>query len=55
MVPAKLDQYGRVWYLPDEELCSECGQPDNSGDCDHEPLSEDDVRFLQGLDEGLDK
>jgi len=25
-----------------EELCPECGQPDNCGDCDHTPLTDEE-------------
>ena len=31
-----------------EELCPECGQPDNCGDCDHNPLSRDEIERLGG-------
>ena len=30
------------------ELCPECGQPDNCGDCDHTPLPHDEVIELGG-------
>ena len=43
-----VDHFGRVWDLPAAELCPECRQPDNCGDCNHEPLSEDQVRLLSG-------
>jgi hypothetical protein len=42
------DIYGRVWDLPESELCSTCGQPDNCGDCNHERLTDDEVAELQG-------
>lgn len=39
--PPRPDRFGRDWgSLPDDELCAECGQPDNCGDCTHEPLSD---------------
>jgi hypothetical protein len=34
----QVDIYGVPWPLPPGELCSTCGQPDNCGDCNHEPL-----------------
>ena len=40
------DRYGRLWDLPAIELCPECGQPDNCGDCQHGPLSDADARLL---------
>ncbi len=43
------DKYGNLWPdAPDFEFCPECGQPDNCGDCTHEPLSPDDVEELGG-------
>jgi hypothetical protein len=42
-----LDRYGRVWNLPSEELCPECGQPDNCGDCDHAPLTDEEAASLR--------
>lgn len=42
----KPDIFGRRWNLSDEELCSECGQPDNCGDCSHRPLSDEDFILL---------
>lgn len=45
----KTDTYGRDWSeLPWEELCDECGQPDNCGDCDHTKLSDEEVAQLKG-------
>jgi hypothetical protein len=45
----RLDKYGNRWPdAPDFEFCPECGQPDNSGDCDHTPLSPEDVKTLGG-------
>lgn len=41
------DKYGRSWNLPANEICFNCGQPDNSGDCDHSKLSDDEVKLLQ--------
>lgn len=43
-----LDAYGRGWDLPLSELCVACRQPDNCGDCNHERLSDADVRQLGG-------
>lgn len=34
------DRFGRVWWLQQAELCKECGQPDNCGDCNHERLED---------------
>ena len=42
------DKFGRTWDLPAIELCSTCGQPDNCGDCNHQPLSDADVLKLRG-------
>jgi hypothetical protein len=41
----KKDKYGRKWpaYY---ELCPECGQPDNCGDCNHERLSDQECYVL---------
>lgn len=45
----KEDKFGRVWSYPDEELCNKCSQPDNTGDCNHEKLSPDEViQILHG-------
>lgn len=41
-----IDNFGRKWNLPSEELCSTCGQPDNCGDCNHEALSNDEAKAL---------
>lgn len=39
--------YYQVW--PEgTELCDQCGQPDNCGDCNHEPLPAADVYKLGG-------
>lgn len=44
------DRYGRHWpYTWDEakiELCGECGQPDNCGDCNHGRLSDNEAIHL---------
>lgn len=42
------DKYGRLWDFPENELCPACGQPDSCGDCNHEPLSNDEVHMLGG-------
>lgn len=45
-----VDIYGHEW--PDGyEVCSECGQPDNCGDCNHQPLSDEDRAELLGDEE----
>jgi len=44
----KNDIFGNTWYLPKGELCSVCGQPDNTGDCNHEQLEDDEVLELGG-------
>jgi hypothetical protein len=41
-------------HLPASERCSVCGQPDNCGDCDHTPLSRDQVCDLAAI-EWLDR
>jgi hypothetical protein len=43
-----VDRFGRHWDLPANELCDLCGQPDNTGDCDHTRLTDDQVATLQG-------
>lgn len=43
-----VDKYGRVWDLPQTELCRECGQPDNCGECNHKRLTDEEVRRLGG-------
>ena len=45
---SKIDKFGVKWKLPQEELCTECGQPDSCGDCSHHQLSDDDVECLGG-------
>lgn len=42
----RTDRYGRLWDLPPAELCPTCGQPDNCGDCNHEPMTADEARQL---------
>lgn len=50
--PPRPDVFGRDWGTTnDEELCSTCGQPDNCGDCTHEPLTDADYRTLTMFDE----
>jgi hypothetical protein len=45
--------YRQAW--PERiELCPECGQPDNCGDCNHGPLTHDEVRELGGAFVPLD-
>jgi hypothetical protein len=41
------DKFGNLWPA-DYELCPECRQPDNCGDCNHQPLSREHVRDLGG-------
>ena len=48
------DVYGRTWPYPKKELCPTCKQPDNTGDCSHEPLSNADaLQILFGGANGL--
>lgn len=50
--PPRPDVFGRDWGpTNDEELCATCGQPDNCGDCDHGPMTDDDYRTLTRFDE----
>ncbi len=43
------DKFGRRWEGFDvRELCPECGQPDNCGDCTHNKLDDDDVLEMGG-------
>jgi hypothetical protein len=49
-VISRIDRYGRSWRLSEAELCPECGQPDNCGDCTHEPLTAAQVVQLGGQD-----
>lgn len=46
---ATIDRYGHVWLLPLSELCPECKQPDNCGDCNHEPLSDQEAEALGAM------
>ena len=46
----KEDKYGVKWEIPENELCPDCGQPDSCGDCDHSPLSQEEIEFLKGID-----
>lgn len=34
--------------VPAAERCTGCGQPDNTGDCNHEPIPVEDLRALLG-------
>lgn len=44
------DWYGRLWpNVPDNERCETCGQPDNSGDCEHGMLTHAEVAQLGGV------
>lgn len=43
------DRFGRQWRLLPAELCPTCGQPDNCGDCSHDPLSELQAKELGAL------
>lgn len=46
------DKYGRGW--PDHyKLCPICRQPDNSGDCWHDPLTPEQVDELGGVRYGV--
>lgn len=45
------DKFGVQWDLLPAELCSVCGQPDNCGDCNHEPLTDEEVERLGGIHE----
>ena len=42
------DSFGNTWMLPSSEVCQKCGQPDNCGDCNHQPLTPEEVRELGG-------
>lgn len=39
------DRYGRVWP-PGAEVCPECGQPDNCGDCNHARINDEQALEL---------
>lgn len=43
-----VDKFGRTWDLSLSELCPECGQPDNCGECTHAALSPAEVAVLGG-------
>ena len=36
------------------DLCPECGQPDNCGDCNHQPLTPTEVAWLGGTFKPVD-
>jgi hypothetical protein len=42
------DKYGRTWDFPPYELCDVCGQPDSCGDCNHQPLADEEVLEIGG-------
>ncbi len=42
-----IDIYGRTWHLPEFELCSVCGQPDNCSDCNHKELTSAEAKELK--------
>jgi hypothetical protein len=47
-----MDIYGREWPVekfPVIEMCFECGQPDNIGDCNHKKLTAEEVKLLGGF------
>lgn len=46
-VKKRADIYGVIWELPQTQLCSVCGQPDNCGDCNHKQLTAEDVKELK--------
>lgn len=43
----KRDRFGASWPAA-YDTCPECGQPDDCGDCNHQPLSEDAVLQMGG-------
>ena len=43
------DKYGVKWDLPENELCPDCGQPDSCGDCNHSPLTQEEIEILGGI------
>lgn len=47
-LPWLRDRFGRAWQLPKTELCPTCGQPDNTGECNHLPLTDEEVEILGG-------
>lgn len=40
------DKFGRIWNLEEDEVCPECKQPDNCGDCNCKKLSTSQYRRL---------
>ena len=40
------DIFGRLWDVDRDESCPVCGQPDNCGDCNHEPLSDEQLQQM---------
>jgi len=42
------DKFGVQWKLPKRELCKECGQPDNCGECNEVRLTKKEVKLLGG-------
>lgn len=42
-----IDVFGNSWPA-EYELCPVCRQPDNCGDCNHEPYTDDEVSELGG-------
>lgn len=40
------DKFGRIWDMRPWDLCDECGQPDNCGDCNHNKLTIDEVKEI---------
>ncbi len=45
----KEDKYGVKWELPENELCPDCGKPESCGNCDHSPLSQEDIEIFTGI------
>lgn len=44
------DRFGRDWGVRAwSETCMECGQPDNCGDCNHQPLSDHQAVLLGAI------
>lgn len=40
------NKFGRIWDMAPYELCVECGQPDNCGDCNHNELTIEDAKEI---------
>lgn len=41
------DRYGRFWGpMSPNEVCNDCGQPDNCGDCEHGALTDAQAKSL---------